>query len=141
MTRHYKIVKGAETEVRSYIERARELRRYAEEAYRNQDCDACAILTIHASISLADAACIVHKGARYSGSSHDEAVQFFHDLGIQDDGFKKAARRLGQMIGEKTAAEYGGKNLTSKEIESIYKNGERFREYLFTTILRDYYLP
>ncbi len=43
------------------------------------------------------------------------------------------------MIGEKTTAEYGRQNLSEKDAESIYKNGERFREYLFKTILKDFY--
>ena len=138
MTLSYRTSKGDKTHIQSYVKRANELWRYASEAYENKDFDACAVNAIHACISLADAACIAHGGARYSGTSHDEAVQYFHDLRIPDDNFKRACRRFGQMIGEKTTAEYGGRNLTSKEAESIFKNGERFREFLFETILADF---
>lgn len=138
MTHAYRTSKGSGIQVHSYIKRANELWRYAQTAYDNRDFDACAVNTIHSCISLADAACIAHGGARYSGTSHDEAVQYFHDLHIPDENFKRACRRFGQMIGEKTTAEYGGHNLTPKEAESIYKNGERFREYLFSTILTQF---
>lgn len=60
---------------------------------------------IHAATSLTDAACIAQQGSRYAGSSHDEAVQYFYDLGIQDDDFKKACRRLSQIISEKQGAD------------------------------------
>lgn len=138
MTRSYKTVKGGEVEIRAYIKRANELWRHASQAYRDQDYDACVILSIHSGISLADSACLIHQGARYAGTSHDEAVQYFYDLGIQDEAFKRACRRFGQMISGKTAAEYGGTNQTAKSAESIYKNSERFREYLFETLLKKY---
>ncbi len=139
MIRPYKIIKGGETEIRSYVKRSNELWRHAQYAYQEEDYDAFAIMAIHASISLADAACILKKGERYAGTSHDEAVQFFYDLGIQDEGFKKACRRLGQIISEKSVAEYGGTNLNSKIAESIRLNSERFRDYLFETILKKYF--
>lgn len=139
MTRSYKIAKGGEAEIRAYVKRSNELWRNAARALDNQEYDACVIMAIHACISLADATCIVHQGARYAGSSHDEAVQYFHDLGIKDEGFGRACRRLAQIIGEKTTSEYGGKNLTTSSAHSIYKNGERFREYLFEVMLSDYY--
>lgn len=139
MTRTYRTSKGGPTEIRSYVKRANEFWRYAAEARRNQDHDACVMLSIHSCISLADAACVAQSGARYAGSSHEEAVQYFHDLGLENEGFKRACRRFGQMIGEKTTAEYGGRNLTEKESESIFKNGERLREFLLETILKDYY--
>lgn len=138
MTRSYRTSKGDKSHVQSYVKRANELWRYASEAHENRDFDACAINAIHACIALADAACITHSGARYAGTSHDEAVQYFHDLRLPDDNFKRACRRFGQMIGEKTTAEYGGRNLTSKETESIFKNGERFRAFLFETVLMDF---
>lgn len=138
MTRKYKTTSGGDPEIRAYIKRANELWRHASQAHRDKDYDACTIMVIHASISLADAACVVHQGSRYAGTSHDEAVQYFYDLGIQDADFKKACRRLGQIISEKNAAEYGGNNLTENNADSIYKNGERFRGYLFETILKKY---
>lgn len=138
MTRSYRTSEGNKLHVLSYVKRANELWRYASEASENSDFDACAVNAIHACISLVDAACIAHSGARYSGTSHDEAIQYFHDLRIPGDNFKRACRRFGQMIGEKTAAEYGGRNLSSKEAESIFKNGERLREFLFETILADF---
>lgn len=139
MTRKYKTAKGGQAEIRAYVKRSKELWRNASRALENQEYDACVIMVIHSCISLADAACVAHQGARYAGSSHDEAVQYFHDLGIQDEGFGRACRRLGQMIGEKTTSEYGGKNLTAGSADSIYKNGERFRDYLFEVVLKDYY--
>lgn len=138
MTRRYKTASGGDVEIRAYVKRADELWKHASNAHRDSDYDATAILVIHSCISLADAACIAHQGSRYAGTSHDEAVQYFYDLGIPGDDFKKACRRLGQVISEKNAAEYGGSNLTGKNADSIHKNGERFREYLFGTILKKY---
>lgn len=140
MTRKYKTVKGGETQSRAYVKRSNELWRHALFAYQEQDYDAFAIMAIHASISLADAACIVQQGERYAGTSHDEAVQFFYDLGIQNEGFKKACRRLGQVISEKSIAEYGGSNLNAKIAESIRLNSERFRDYLFETLLKKFFV-
>jgi hypothetical protein len=139
MTRKYKTVKGGEHEIRAYIKRSNQLWRHALNAYQEKDRDAFAIMAIHASISLSDAACIVHQGTRYAGTSHDEAVQYFYDLGIEDEGFKKACRRLGQIISEKSIAEYGGANLDAKTAESIRLNSERFRDYLFETLLKKYF--
>jgi hypothetical protein len=139
MTRKYKTVAGGQTEIKAYVKRANELWRHADNAYQEQDFDAFAIMAIHASISLADAACIVHSGARYAGTSHDEAVQYFYNLGISDEGFKKACRRLGQIITEKSAAEYGGSNLSAKAAKTIRDNSDRFRDYLFETLLKKYF--
>lgn len=138
MTKQYRLAKGDQTQIRSYVKRSNELWSYAMDAYQKKDHDACAILVIHSCISLADAACIVQTGARYAGTSHDEAVQYFHSLGLPDEGFKRARRRLGQIIGMKTISEYGGSNLREKDAETIYKNGERFRQYLFDSLLKDY---
>lgn len=138
MTPSYRTSKGDKTHIQSYVKRSNELWRYAAEAYGNRDFDACAVNAIHACISLADAACMAHSGARYAGTSHDEAVQYFHDLRLPHDNFKRACRRFGQMIGQKTAAEYGGRNLSSKETDSIFKNSERFRAFLFETVLIDF---
>ncbi len=140
MTRKYKTVSGGQPEIRTYVKRANELWRHATNAYQERDFDAFAIMAIHASISLADAACIAHGGARYAGTSHDEAVQYFYDLGISDEGFKKACRRLGQIISEKSAAEYGGSNLNAKAAKAIWDNSERFRDYLFETLLKKYFI-
>jgi hypothetical protein len=139
MTRKYKTTKGGEREIRAYVKRSNELWRHALYAYQEQDYDAFAIMAIHASISIADAACIVQQGSRYAGTSHDEAVQYFYDLGIQEEGFKRACRRLGQIISEKSIAEYGGNNLNAKAAASIHLNSERFRDYLFETLLKKYF--
>jgi len=138
MTPSYRTTKGDKTHVQSYVKRANELWHSASEAYKNSAFDACAINAIHACISLADAACIVHSGARYAGTSHDEAIQYFHDLRLPHDKFKTACRRFAQMIGAKTTSEYGGRNLTAKEVDAIFKNGERFRAFLFETVLMDF---
>jgi len=61
MTRKYKTVKGGETEIRAYVKRSNELWRHALFAYEEHDYDAFAVMAIHASISLADAACIVQQ--------------------------------------------------------------------------------
>ncbi len=138
MTRKYKTTPGGDIEARAYVKRADELWRHASQAYQDKDYDACSIMVIHSCISLADAACIIHQGSRYAGTSHDEAVQYFYDLGLQEEGFKKSCQRLGQIVGEKTIAEYGGTNMTGKHADFIYKNGERFRSYLLETILKKY---
>lgn len=138
MTRRYKTVTGTKGHIQAYMKRANQLWRYATDAFHNGDFDACAINAIHSCISLADAACITVKGTRYAGTSHDEAVQYFHDLGLSDEGFSRARRRLGQIVGIKSAAEYGGSNLTRKDVDTIYKNGERFRDYLFKDLLKEY---
>lgn len=138
MARAYKTARGDENQIRAYVRRSHELWKHGSNAFRDQDHDACVILVIHSCIALADAACIAYQGFRYAGTSHDEAVQYFYDLGIQTEEFKKACRRLGQIISEKTAAEYGGTNLTGKETGSIYKSGQRFRDYILDALLKRY---
>lgn len=138
MGKKYKTAPGGHVEIRSYLKRSHELWKHASNAYHGGDHDACVILVIHACISIADAACIASKQCRYAGTSHSEAVQFFHDLGYPTEEFRKAVRRFGQIIGIKTAAEYGGKNLLKSDAELVFTHGQRFRDYLLESILRRY---
>lgn len=138
MAKTFRTSEGGESEIRSYIKRSNQLWRYASIAHENQDFDACAINTIHSCISLSDACCLKIEGRRYAGSSHEEAVEFFHNLRHPSDNFQQAVRRLGQIVSGKTTAEYGGRSMTQKDAETIYKNGDRFRSFVFEEILRQY---
>lgn len=96
----------------------------------------CVINAIHTAIALSDLMGARFAGKRYAGTSHDEAIQFYSTLGLEDEEFPKSVRRLGQILSLKTLAEYDGSPVTETQARQLLKNAERFREYIFQKLKR-----
>ena len=113
-----------------YWSRAEECWSLAMKAFEENKRSGGAVNIIHSVIALADLMCIRFSGKRYAGTSHDEAVDFYAKLPIQEDEFKKSIHRLGQIVLFKTNAEYGGRPISQSDIAHMVKSAERFRNYV-----------
>lgn len=118
------------SEETTYWSRADECWSLAMKAQEEKKSAGCAINIIHSVISLSDLMCIRFAGKRYAGTSHDEAVDFYAKLPIQEAEFKKSIHRLGQIVSLKTHAEYGGEPIGESDVSHMIKSAERFRSYV-----------
>lgn len=117
------------TQERAYWSRFEECWALAMNAAQERKWTGCCINIIHSLIALADLVCIRFVGKRYAGTSHDEAVDFYAALPLQDEEFKKSIHRLGQIVATKTDAEYGGNPANENDVAHLLKSAERFKDY------------
>ncbi len=122
------------SEEAAYWSRSDECWVLARKAFEEGKRSGSAINIIHSVIALADLICIRFSGKRYAGSSHDEAVDFYAKLPIQEDEFKKSVHRLGQIVSLKTHAEYGGSPISESDLSHMLKSAERFRSYALSKL-------
>ena len=120
----------------AYWTRAEDCWALAKRAFEEKRWTGCTINLIHSLVALADLMCIRFSGKRYAGTSHDEAVDFYAKLAIQDPEFRKNVHRLGQIVASKTEAEYGGSPITENGASQMMKSAERFREYVLAQLGR-----
>lgn len=126
----YKTVSVDRTGLHTYRKRAEECHRLAEQAYEQELWFGVCINAVHAGISLADCLSIFMRGTRYAGSSHDEAVQFFGTLNLDETSFRQSISHFGKLISIKHAAEYAERGLTEKDAQAALKSLSRLREFV-----------
>lgn len=127
----YKTVSVDRTNLHTYRKRAEECLRLADLAYEQKLWFGTCINAVHAGISLADCLSIFKRGTRYAGSSHDEAVQFYGTLNLDEVDFRQSISHLGKLISVKHAAEYADQTLTEKDAQASLKALSRLREFVF----------
>lgn len=118
------------SEMDIYWQRSEECWNLAWQAFQDSKWFGGAINIIHAIVALADLMCIRYAGKRYAGEDHEQAVDFYTTLNLDDPDFKKSVSRLGRVLSVKTEAEYGGSPLKESEIRQMMKSAERFRNYV-----------
>ena len=124
------------SEEAAYWIRAEECWEIALQALQSGKWSGAAINIIHSVISLADLMCIRYSGKRYAGTSHDQAVDFYATLNLQDEDFRSSSHRFGQIVSIKSQVEYGGKEMRVTDIDHMMKAAQRFRDYVLSKIGR-----
>lgn len=124
------------SEEETYWHRADDCWELAQEAARQERWAGCAINTVHAAIALADLMTIRHAGKRCTGTSHDEAVDFYSRMDLDDSEFQKSVHRLGQIISIKSQAEYSQEPLTENQVRQMLKSAGRFRDFVLKNLKR-----
>ena len=122
------------SESNTYWRRSEDCWDLAHKALQEGKWAGCAINVIPSVIALADLMCIRYAGKRYAGTSHDESVDFYATLDMDDPDFQKSVVRLGQILSVKTDAEYGGSPLGESHIRQMMKLAERFRSFVLNKI-------
>lgn len=105
--------------------------RLAEQACEQKLWFGVCINGVHAAISFADCLSIFKRGTRYAGASHDEAVQFYAALNLDEADFRQSISHFGKLISIKHAAEYADQALTEKDAQAVLKALSRFRDFIF----------
>ncbi len=126
----FKTVAVSAAKLAIYRKRATECRVLAANAYTKRMWFGTCINATHAAIALADCLSIVRKQLRYAGSNHDQAVNFYATLQIDDPQFKKSIQQLGKIISMKHVAEYMGDPIKQKDAETCLKQLERFEDFI-----------
>jgi len=113
-----------------YLKKAEEYKRSMEASFQNSDWNSCVGNSVHCAISASDALCAFLLGLRNKGERHEEAIDLFRSIDVNDERIKKNSQRLGDLLSIKTDAEYGEKLLTQKEAEIAIQTATRFFDFV-----------
>lgn len=73
--------------------------------------------------------CVYFLGKRHSGENHNDAVALFKTI-KSSEAFNTNANRLLRVLRMKNMAEYEDRLVYKSEAEKIYKDCERFWEFV-----------
>lgn len=68
--------------------------------------DSAVLLSVHAAISAADAACVGKQGVRSTSKGHTDQVRLVRQLFPDSEGASRAASQLAALIDRKNTVEY-----------------------------------
>jgi len=114
----------------NYLKRAEECFHAASNSFSNQEWNASTINAIHACIAACDAMCVYFLGKRHVGENHGDAVKLFKKIRANDENINTNASRFLRIIRAKNMAEYEERLLFRPESEKIFKDCERFLDYV-----------
>jgi len=134
--RTYKTVSVDRTDLAVYHKRAEECLSLAHQALEQRLWFGVCINAVQAAIALADCFSIFKRGTRYSGSSHEDAVDFYATLNIEEANFKQSVSHFGKLISIKHAAEYADKALMEKDAQAALKSVSRLKEFIIGRLPR-----
>lgn len=134
--RVYKTVSVDRTDLAVYRKRAEECLSLARHALEQKLWFGACINAVQAAIALADCLSVFKRGTRYSGSSHEEAVDFYATLNMDSAHFSQSVSHFGKLISIKHAAEYADKALTEKDAQAALKSLSRLREFIIGELPR-----
>lgn len=118
---------------KNFMQKARECFHSARISLQNEEWNAVAINGIHCAISASDAMCVYFLGKRNSGDDHNQAVVLFKTI-KSNEAFNVNANRLVRILRMKNMAEYEERLVYKTEAEKIFKDCERFLEFVKDTI-------
>ena len=128
----------AKSKTRVAVDRAKakDYRSVAESFYRGAELarefeywNASGVLIVHAAIALADAIAIKLAGTKSRGEDHHETIALLEQVVAQGEEKKKALQHLRRIIDHKNAVSYSGQIYDRPDIEQLWKQVERFREW------------
>lgn len=83
------------------------------------------MLSVHAAISAADAACVKRAGMRAAGQAHADAVRLVRQLFPGDADADRASSQLGALIDRKNTIEYEARRARPDEATTAVSRAER----------------
>ena len=87
------------------------------------------VLLVHASIAYADAISIGRLGQKSASEAHQDAVALLKEAIPGDRGLAGAVTHLTRIIAEKNRLSYGGLAIRKKDLEPVWTNARRFRNW------------
>ena len=117
------------TKVKDYQSVAESFYRGAELAREFEYWNASGVLIVHAAIALADAIAIKLAGVKSRGEDHHETIVLLEEVVAPGEEKKKALLHLRRIIDHKNAVSYSGELYEKKDIEQLWKQVARFREW------------
>lgn len=109
----------------NYLKKAEGHLAQAIEAAAAGRWDTAVLLSVHAGISAADAACVAEHGVRSISPTHMDQVRLIRQLFPGDDEAKKASSHLGALMDRKNTVEYEGRLCRAHDAEAAIKHAER----------------
>ena len=91
--------------------------------------NAAGVLMIHAAIAYTDAITIKVGGVKSQGEDHMAAVDLLREVIVLDEAGKRASNHLARMIEEKNVVSYRGEVYSRADIEKLWKQLERYKEW------------
>ena len=117
------------TKVKDYQSVAEGFYRGAELAREFEYWNASGVLIVHAAIALADAIAIKLAGVKSRGEDHHETIALLEEVVAPGEEKKKALVHLRRIIDHKNTVSYSGELYEKKDIEQLWKQVARFREW------------
>ncbi len=113
----------------NYLEKAAQHLGLARQALAGERWDSAVLLSVHAAINAADAACVKKAGARSTGGSRVEAVRLLSQLFPGDEAARKAGTQLAALIDKKNTVEYEARRCTANEARIAVDRVERLVQW------------
>ena len=98
--------------------------------------NAAGLLIIHAAIAYTDAITIKVGGVKSQGEDHMEVVDLLRRVVELGEAGQRAVNHLARMIEQKNIVSYSGEIYTKTEIEKLWKQLERYREWAISILGR-----
>lgn len=118
----------------NYLKRAEECFHAAKNSFVAQEWNASTINAIHAVIAASDAMCIYFLGKRNASESHNEAAALFKIIRADDEEINTNVNRIARILSIKSMAEYEERLVFRAEAEKVFKDCERFLDYVKTKL-------
>lgn len=101
----------------------------AEAAIEFEYWNAAGVLIVHSAIAYADSVSIKYAGVKCQGEDHNQTATLLKEILPISDENKKAFIQLERIIAHKTSVSYSGDVYDKKDIDSLWKNFERFKSW------------
>ncbi len=118
----------------NYLRKAEQHLALALQAFAGGRWDSAVLLSVHAAISAADAACVGKHGFRSISQSHSDQVNLLRQLFPRDDATIRASSQLAALIDRKNTVEYEARLCTQKDAEVATKQAERVVQWARSTL-------
>ena len=124
----------ARSAYKNFIQKAEECFNAAEKALKSEEWNAAAINAIHCTISACDTMCVYFLGKRSAGEDHNQAAVLFKKIKSTEE-FNKNASHIVRILRMKNMAEYEERLVYKNEAQKIFKDCERFLEFVKSKVL------
>lgn len=101
----------------------------AELAKEFEYWNAAGLLIIHAAIAYTDAITIKVGGVKSQGEDHMAAIDLLREVVVLGEAGQRASNHLARMIEQKNIISYSGEIYTRTEIEKLWKQLKRYKEW------------
>lgn len=133
MTPKFKTRDVSKSAYTNHLKRAEECFNAAQHSLQKQEWNASAINAIHCCIAACDAMCVYFLGKRHSGESHNDAARLFKTIKSTDE-YNTNTNRILRILRMKNMAEYEDRLVYKPEAEKIFKDCERFLEFVHKSV-------
>lgn len=109
----------------NYLAKAEQHLALALQALAQDRWDSAVLLSVHAGISAADAACVTRFGLRSASKTHSDQAKLVRQLLPANEAAKRASTQLAALIDRKNTVEYEARICTQHDAEITTRQAER----------------